>query len=78
MQSLPLHLATIVLAISCALLPGLAGAESADAAVEKEPFEVVVIRGSSVSLVTGTRNGVIREETLREASTGCSQGRRRI
>ncbi len=68
MQPLPLHLATSVLAISCALLPGPAGAESADAAVEEEPFEVVVIRGGSVSLVTGTPNGVIREETLREGS----------
>ncbi len=66
MQSLPLHLATSVLAISCALLPGPAGAESADAAVEEEPFEVVVIRGGNVSLVTGTPNGVIQEETLRE------------
>ena len=66
MRPLPLPLATSVLAISCALLPGLAGAESADAAVEEEPWEVVVIRGGGVSLVTGTRNGVIREETLRE------------
>jgi hypothetical protein len=29
---------------------------------------MVVIRGGGVSLVTGTRDGVIREETLREAS----------
>ena len=66
MRSLSLSLATSVLAISCALLPGPAGAESADAAVEEEPFEVVVVRGGGVSLVTGTRNRVIREETLRE------------
>ncbi len=66
MRPLPLPLATSVLAISCALMPGLAGAESADAAVEEEPWEVVVIRGGAMSLVTGPRNGVIREETLRE------------
>ena len=55
-----------MLAISCALLPGIAGAESPGTAVEGDSFEVVVIRGGGVSLVTGTRSGVIREETLRE------------
>ena len=65
-RHLPLPLATSVLAISCALLPGIAGAESPGTAVEGDSFEVVVIRGGGVSLVTGTRSGVIREETLRE------------
>jgi hypothetical protein len=49
--------AGLLLAVSS---PAPAGPDGA------EPFEIVIVRGAGVSRVTGTRDGVVREEILRE------------
>ena len=61
------------LAIGIATIPMIAAAQTdalndADTA-GAEAFEVVVVRGAGVYLVTGTENGRIREVTLREDPT---------
>ena len=67
------HPAAATLAIGIATIPMIAAAQT-DAlndtdSAGAEAFEVVVVRGGCVFLVTGTENGRIREVTLREDPT---------
>lgn len=67
LPSAPLVL--FLLAIQLALAPRPAAADDPATprpASEEEPFEVIVVRGAGVARVSGTRSGVIHEQTLRE------------